>query len=61
MVFWKYQKSKLNYSGYVGIQQVSNLLALADKDQYITLVNEKIAVGEDRGTTSTPFDPNEYR
>jgi TonB-linked SusC/RagA family outer membrane protein len=56
----KFQKSKLNYSGYYGIQKVSNLLDLADKDQYITLVNEKIAVGEDRGTTSTPFDPNAY-
>jgi TonB-linked SusC/RagA family outer membrane protein len=56
----KYQNPKFNYSGYVGIQQVSNLLDLADKDQYITLVNEKIAVGEDRGTVSTPFDPNAY-
>jgi TonB-linked SusC/RagA family outer membrane protein len=56
----KFQRSKFNYSGYYGIQKVSNLLDLADKDQYITLVNEKIAVGEDRGTTSTPFDPNAY-
>lgn len=56
----KFQKPKFNYSGYVGIQQVSNLLELADKDQYITLVNEKIAVGEDRGTSSTPFDLNAY-
>jgi TonB-linked SusC/RagA family outer membrane protein len=56
----KFQNPKFNYSGYVGIQQVSNLLDLADKDQYITLVNEKIAVGEDRGTISTPFDPNAY-
>jgi TonB-linked SusC/RagA family outer membrane protein len=56
----KFQRSKFNYSGYYGIQKVSNLLDLADKDQYITLVNEKIAVVEDRGTTSTPFDPNAY-
>jgi TonB-linked SusC/RagA family outer membrane protein len=56
----KYQSPKFNYSGYLGMQQVSNLLDLADKDQYITLVNEKLAVGEDRGTTSTPFDPNAY-
>ncbi len=56
----KYQNAKFNYSGYIGIQQVSNLLYLADKDQYITLVNEKLAVGEDRGTISTPFDPNTY-
>jgi TonB-linked SusC/RagA family outer membrane protein len=56
----KFQSPKFNYSGYVGIQQVSNLLDLADRDQYIALVNEKIAVGEDRGTSSTPFDPNAY-
>ncbi|MCK4746569.1 MAG: SusC/RagA family TonB-linked outer membrane protein, partial [Bacteroidales bacterium] len=56
----KFQKPKFSYSGYAGIQQVSNLLGLADKDQYIALVNEKIAVGEDRGTSSTPFDPNLY-
>ncbi|MCK5135421.1 MAG: TonB-dependent receptor [Bacteroidales bacterium] len=56
----KYQSPKFNYSGYVGIQQISNLLDLANKDQYIALVNEKIAVGEDRGTASTPFDPNAY-
>jgi TonB-linked SusC/RagA family outer membrane protein len=56
----KYQSPKLNYSGYVGIQQVSNLLDLANTEQYITLVNEKIAVGETRGTASTPFDPSLY-
>jgi len=56
----KFQKPKFSYTGYMGIQQVSNLLELADKDQYITLVNEKIAVGEDRGTSSTPFDPAAY-
>lgn len=56
----KFQKPKFSYSGYVGFQQVSNLLDLANKDQYIGLVNEKIAVGEDRGTSSTPFDPNAY-
>jgi TonB-linked SusC/RagA family outer membrane protein len=56
----KFQRPKLNYSGYVGIQQVSNLLDMANKDQYIGLVNEKIAVGEDRGTASTPFDPGAY-
>jgi len=56
----KFQRPKFNYSGYVGIQQVSNLLDMADKDQYIALVNEKIAVGEDRGTSSTPFDPANY-
>lgn len=55
-----YQNPKLTYSGYVGIQQVSNLMDMANKDQYISLVNEKIAVGEDRGTSSTPFDPNAY-
>ncbi|MFO7668407.1 MAG: TonB-dependent receptor [Bacteroidales bacterium] len=56
----KFQQPKFNYSGYVGVQQVSNLLDLANKDQYIGLVNEKLAVGEDRGTSSTPFDPNAY-
>jgi TonB-linked SusC/RagA family outer membrane protein len=56
----KFQQPKFTYSGYVGIQQVSNLLDLANKDQYISLVNEKIAVGEDRGTSSTPFDPGAY-
>ncbi len=56
----RYQQPKFNYSGYVGVQQVSNLLDLANRDQYIGLVNEKIAVGEDRGTSSTPFDPNAY-
>jgi len=56
----KYQSPKFNYSGYMGFQQVSNLMPLADKDQYITLVNEKIAVGESRGSPSTPFDPNAY-
>jgi len=56
----KFQSPKFNYSGYVGVQQVSNLLDLANTQQYITLVNEKIAVGEDRGTASTPFDPSLY-
>ncbi|MFH0757886.1 MAG: TonB-dependent receptor [Bacteroidota bacterium] len=56
----KYQSPKFIYNGYVGVQQVSNLLELANKDQYISLVNEKIAVGEDRGTSSTPFDPAAY-
>jgi len=56
----KYQSPKFSYNGYVGIQQVSNLLNMANKDQYIELVNEKIAVGEDRGTSSTPFDPAAY-
>lgn len=55
-----FQKPKFTYSGYVGVQQVSNLLKMSDKDQYISLVNEKIAVGEDRGTSSTPFDPSAY-
>ncbi len=55
-----FQKPKLTYSGYVGVQQVSNLLKMSDKDQYIAMVNEKIAVGEDRGTSSTPFDPAAY-
>lgn len=56
----QFQSPKFNYSGYAGIQQVSNLLDLANTDQYITLVNEKIAVGETRGTVSTPFDPALY-
>ncbi len=56
----KSQKPELTYSGYVGIQEVSNLLDMADKDQYITLVNEKLAAGELRGTSSTPFDPTAY-
>jgi TonB-linked SusC/RagA family outer membrane protein len=56
----KFQSPKFNYSGYMGVQQVSNLLEMANKDQYIGLVNEKIAVGEDRGTSSTPFDPSAY-
>jgi TonB-linked SusC/RagA family outer membrane protein len=56
----KLQRPSFNYSGYVGIQQVSNLLDLANTDQYITLLNEKIAVVEDRGTSSTPFDPSAY-
>lgn len=56
----RYQKPKLSYSGYVGVQQVTNMLEMANKDQYISLVNEKIAVGEDRGTISTPFDPGLY-
>jgi TonB-linked SusC/RagA family outer membrane protein len=56
----KRQRPTFNYSGYVGIQQVSNLLDLADKDQYISLLNEKIAVVADRGTSSTPFDPAAY-
>lgn len=56
----KFQKPGLTYSGYVGVQQVSNLLNMANKDQYLSLVNEKIAVGEDRGTSSTPFDPSAY-
>ena len=56
----KFQRPKFTYSGYVGIQQVSNLMEMANKDQYISLVNEKIAVGEDRGTSSTPFDPAAY-
>ena len=56
----KFQKPGLTYSGYVGVQQVSNLLNMANKDQYISLVNEKIAVGADRGTASTPFDPSAY-
>lgn len=56
----KFQKPHMTYSGYVGIQQVSNLLDMADRDQYIALVNEKIAVGADRGTSSTPFDPAAY-
>jgi len=51
---------QLNYSGYAGVQQVSNLLDMASTDQYIQLVNEKIAAGELRGTASTPFDPNAY-
>lgn len=55
------QRPQFNYTGYAGIQQVSNLLDLANTDQYITLVNEKIAVVEDRGTASTPFDPNAYQ
>jgi TonB-dependent SusC/RagA subfamily outer membrane receptor len=56
----KFQKPRMTYAGYVGIQQVSNLLDMADRDQYIALVNEKIAVGAERGTTSTPFDPSAY-
>ncbi len=51
---------QFNYSGYAGVQQVSNLLDMANTDQYIRLVNEKIAAGELRGTASTPFDPNAY-
>ncbi len=54
------KKPEFNYNGYSGIQQVSNLLALANAQQYIGLVNEKIAVGAVRGTSSTPFDPNAY-
>ncbi len=56
----KMQRPAFNYTGYVGIQQVSNLLDLANTSQYITLLNEKIAVVEDRGTSSTPFDPANY-
>lgn len=56
----KMQRPSFNYTGYVGIQQVSNLLDLANTEQYITLLNEKIAVVEDRGTSSTPFDPAAY-
>ncbi len=53
-------KPKLTYSGSAGIQEVSNLMDLADRDQYITLVNEKIDAGALRGTTSAHFDPNAY-
>jgi TonB-linked SusC/RagA family outer membrane protein len=56
----KSQKPEFTYSGYVGIQEVSNLLEMANKDQYLTLVNEKIAAGELRGTSSTPFDTDLY-
>jgi TonB-linked SusC/RagA family outer membrane protein len=56
----KFQKPTFTYNGYMGVQQVTNMLEMANKDQYIALVNEKIAVGEDRGTSSTPFDPSLY-
>lgn len=56
----KMHRPSFTYSGYVGIQQISNLLDLANTEQYITLLNEKIAVVEDRGTSSTPFDPAAY-
>jgi len=59
----KNQKPNVSYNGYVGLQFVSNLLEMANKDQYIELLNEKLYAGYTRDTVTgsyQPFDPAAY-
>jgi TonB-linked SusC/RagA family outer membrane protein len=59
----KNQKPNVSYNGYVGLQFVSNILKMANKDQYIDLLNEKLYAGYTRDTVTgsyQPFDPGAY-
>lgn len=59
----KNQKPNVSYNGYVGLQFVSNILKMANKDQYIGLLNEKLYASYTRDTVTgsyQPFDPAAY-
>ena len=55
-------ENRVDYNGYVGIQQASNLLEMANANQYIELINEKNSILSNYGSNIdfNPLDPNDY-
>ena len=54
--------NKIEYNGYVGIQSASNVLEMADAEDYVTMINEKnrILSNYDPNITFTPIDVNDF-
>jgi TonB-linked SusC/RagA family outer membrane protein len=55
-------ENRVEYSGYVGIQQASNLLDMANAGEYIELINEKKRILSNYGSNIDfdPLDANDY-
>ena len=54
--------NKIKYNGYMGIQSASNVLEMANAEEYVTMINEKnkILSNYDPSVIYTPLDINDF-